>query len=197
MAPRAPRICVGCGSGSCRLWAQLAVQATLTDPSGRTQQAMAAKQCPQLSSDLLEVGVSDGDTPCSLRVGASCSASVLTVTVFTKRRKERGRTCGSLPQISFPDRQGCHCTRPVAPVHVPHLLSLSQEAALRLFTKAPCWWGFEAEVPISRLITKLIRQLGDSCCGGLWGTGTAPNHVTCSKTHLLASSRPWREAGQL
>lgn len=56
-----------------------------------------------------------------------------------------------------------------------HSLSLAPELALRLFTEAPCYWGFEAEGPISGLITELIRQLGDSCCGGLWGTGTAPN----------------------
>lgn len=80
---------MGCGSGSCRLCAQLAVQATLTDPSGRTEQAMEAKQHPQLSSDLFEVGVSDGDTPCSLRVGASWLASVLTCTVFTKKKERR------------------------------------------------------------------------------------------------------------
>lgn len=66
------------------------------------------------------------------------------------------------------------CPWPVCPSLCP-TASLSQELALRLSTKAPCYGGFEAEVPISRLITELIRQLGDSCWGGLWGPGTAPN----------------------
>lgn len=34
---------------------------------------------------------------------------------------------------------------------------------LRLSTKAPCYWGLEAEVPISRVIAELIGQLGGSC----------------------------------
>lgn len=57
---------------------------------------------------------------------------------------------------------------------------------LRLSTKAPCYWGLEAEVPISRVIAELIGQLGGSCPGGLrhW---RCPR-VTCPGTHLRPRS---------
>lgn len=93
--------------------------------------------------------------------------------------------CGS----PFQTDRTCCCPRPRTEICAPHLLPLSQELALRPFTKAPCYWGFEAEVPISRLITESVRQLGASCCS----TGTAPKHVTCSEhtsAHQFRSTWP-------
>lgn len=105
---------------------------------------------------------------------------------FPGLREEGGGEAAREVYFAFPFQTEAPAlpTAPHSEISAPHLLSLSQELALRLFTKAPCYWGFEAEVPISRLITELIRQLDASCCGGLRGTGAAPKHVTCSKPHL-------------
>lgn len=107
--------------------------------------------------------------------------------VSTRSRKEMGggRATGLFPPgTSSADTERGRCPWPVCSSLCPTLASLSQEPALRLSTKAPCCGGFEAEVPISRLITELIRQLGDSCWGVLWGPGMAPAR------HLLRGPPP-------